>query len=156
MIWAFVFPIGFIYLIFRFWFSRRPIIRGGGEFRPPIKHVLDNPDQIRYSLKNFNSPKLTGKLFKLVVWLSYTRFGQIILAPPIMKKSNLDRMRSLYMPENPTLYATPPTPPGDQDHTQTNKELIEKLVENEVKDFVFQRLQITSEPTSLVCALLLM
>ena len=119
----------------RYWFHRRPVCSGGkrpGEIRPPIQEVIKKLDDVKYDLGVMHVPKVTGRQLRFLVWLNYTRFGQLFIAPRMKHKSNLDRMGSVYLPEVPTFYATPATPPLTEDHTQANKELLKKLLEEEV------------------------
>ena len=121
----------------RFWFTRRPVCGGGkspGEVRPPIREVIRNLDDVEYDLGVMHVPKVTGRKLKFFAWLCYTRFGEIILGPRMKQNSNLDRMGGVYLPEAPTYYATPSTPPLTEDQSQPNKELLQKLLEKEVDD----------------------
>ena len=119
----------------RFWFTRRPACGGGkrpGEVRPPIQEVIKNLDDIKYDLGVMHAPKVAGRKLRFFAWLCYTRFGQLVLGPRMKRNSNLDGMGGIYLPEKPTYYATPATPPLTEDQTQPNKELLQKLLEKEV------------------------
>ena len=120
----------------RYLFTRQWVLNGGkypGEVRPPIRDVIENLDNVEYELGVMHVPKLAGRRLKFLVWISYTRFGQMFITPRMKHKSNLDRMKGVFLPEVPTFYPTPPTPPLTEDQTQPNKELLEKLLEKEGK-----------------------
>ena len=99
----------------------------------PIRQILENPDSIEYSLHSSSSPQITGWLLKVIVYLSYTRFGRYVLLPSVTKKSNFDCMRGKYIPEKPTFRGVGPTPPPTEDQSQPNKELLHKLLEKEIE-----------------------
>ena len=103
-----------------------------GEVRPPIRQVLENLEDEQYDLGVMHVPKLTGRSLRFLVWMGYTRFGKIFVQPRMKHNSNLDRMGGVYLPEKPTFYPTPQTPPLTEDHTQHNKELLQKLLEKEI------------------------
>ena len=120
----------------RYLFTRRPVCTGGkkpGEVRPPIREVIEHLDDVEYDLGVMHVPKVTGRKLRFLVWLAYTRFGVMFVSPGMKRKSNLDRMRGVYLPEKPTFYATPPTPPLTEDQSQPNKELLHKLLEKEIE-----------------------
>ena len=122
--------------LLRFLLTRTRVTRGGrcpGEIRPPIRAILEEPAKVEYDLKGFHAPKLTGKAFQFMIWLAYTRLGRMLLIPAIKRSSNLDRMGGVYLPEPPTLYPTPPTPPVKGDFTAPNREIIQKLLEKVMK-----------------------
>ena len=121
----------------KYYLGRRPVCSGGkrpGEVRPPIREVLKNLDNVEYDLGVMIVPKVTGRRLRFLVWLNYTRFGQLFISPILKRKSNLDRMGGMYLPETPTFFATPPTPPLTEDHTHANKELLQKLLEKEIDE----------------------
>ena len=103
----------------------------GAKVKPRIAEVLSQPDEIKYELRSFNVPKVTGLKFKILIWLSYTRFGQYLIQPFIMKNSNMDLMTKYMIPEKPTYF--PSTLPAGEDHTQQNEKLVNALVEKEMK-----------------------
>ena len=122
-------------VLLRFCLARTRVIRGGkspGEVRPPIRDVLENASMTEYDLRCMHAPKLTGKLFQFMIWLSFTRFGRMVIVPSIMRNSNLDRMGGVYLPEKPTLYPTPRIPPMKKDFSKPNQEVIQRLLGNEV------------------------
>ena len=98
----------------------------------PISEVLENPEKIEYNVRGFSAPKLTGWLFKLLIRIAYSRFGQLFVVKPIMRKSNLDLLKGKYFPETPT-FNTPKAPPTKEDPTKPNKKSLEKLLEKEGK-----------------------
>ena len=121
----------------RYFFTRRPVCSGGqrpGEVRPPIRDVIENLDDVKYDLGVMHVPKLTGRGLRILVWFSYTRFGQLFIMPRVKHNSNLDRMKGIYIPEKPTYYATPSTPPLTEDQSEPNKELLQKLLEKEIDE----------------------
>lgn len=130
MIWA-LFPVLFVLGMVRFWFSRKPICPGG-KLKQPIEEVLRNPDKIQYDIKAFDVPKLTGLKFKILIWLSYTRFGKYFIQPIVVKNSNLDCLAQLQLPEGPTYIPAQNTPTPDVDHTHPNEEVLQALVEQEI------------------------
>lgn len=130
MIWALL-PVVFVIGLVRFWFSRLPTCPGG-QTKPPIQDVLSNPDKIKYDIRNFDLPKVFGLKFKILIWLSYTRFGQYLVLPFLTRSSNLHRMGVVHMVDRPTYYPTPPTFSSPEDHTHSNQELLNGLVEKEV------------------------
>lgn len=102
----------------------------GAQIKPRIGEILSQPDKIEYGVRNFEVPKITGLKFKILMWLSYTRFGQYLVQPFIMKNSNMDLMRKCMIPEKPTYF--PSALPDGEDHTQRNEELLNSLVEKVV------------------------
>ena len=97
---------------------------------PPIRHVLENAENIEYKVSSFNVPKLTGWLFKILVRITYTRLGQFFIPKSLIRSSGLDYFQGKYIPEKPTFRGPPPPPV--EDHTQANEELLQKLLEEEV------------------------
>ena len=132
MIWALL-PVVFVIGLLKFWFNRRPIFPEG-RLKPRITELLDNPDKITYGIRDHEIPKLTGWRFKLMIWLSYTRFGLYFIRPFVMKSGNLDCMGKVVMLEKPTYYPVTPNFSSEQDHTHSNKKVLEGLVEKEVAD----------------------
>ena len=103
-----------------------------GRRKPAIATVLENQEKIKYDIKCFDIPKVTGLKFKILVWLSYTRFGRYLVQPMIVRNSNLDRMGGVHIPEKPTYYPVPPTFVSDEDHAHSNQEVIRTLVDKEL------------------------
>ena len=135
MIWALALPLVFVYLIYSFWFKRQQVCARAGQpgvMVPPVRQLLDNPEQIEYNLRSFHVPKLAGFLFKLAIRLYYTRFGQYLIVGPITRKSNMDCLQGKYLPENPSFRGASSSPRPSQDHAQRNKELLQKLLEKEI------------------------
>ncbi len=130
MIWALL-PLFFVIGVIRFWFGRRPVCPNG-ERKARIETVLENQDKIKYDVKCFDLPKLMGWKFKILVWLSYTRFGRYIIEPIMLKNSNLNRMGVVNIPELPTYFPVPPTFTSAEDHTHSNQEVVQALVDKEV------------------------
>jgi Asp-tRNA(Asn)/Glu-tRNA(Gln) amidotransferase A subunit family amidase len=129
MIWALL-PVLFVIGVVRFWFGRRPIFPDA-QVKPSIGEVLDQPDKIRYEVRAFHAPKVTGLKFKVLIWLSYTRFGHYLIRPSIIKSSNMDCMKKYMIPEKATYFPCTPGP-SLQDHTHPNAQLLDGLVEKEV------------------------
>ena len=117
-------------------FTRVPVCQGGkkpGEMRPSIRVLLDNPELIEYECKDFQSPKVAGKLFKFMLWLAYTRFGKLVLVRTLMHRSNLDMLGGVYLPEKPTLCPTPPPPPeATRDNSLPNQVILSRLLDKQV------------------------
>jgi Asp-tRNA(Asn)/Glu-tRNA(Gln) amidotransferase A subunit family amidase len=135
MIWALALPIAFGYIIYSIFFKREQVCQRGGQparIVAPIRQVLENSDKTTYNVRNFSAPKVTGWLFQLLIRLSYTLFGRNIIVKPVMKKSNMDIMQGVFLPEKPSFLGPAPTPPLTKDHSQPNKELLQKLLEKEV------------------------
>ena len=119
----------------QYWFTRQLVCAGGkipGEMVPPIQEIIEHPDQMKYELKDVHVPVFYGRFFKFFVWLSFTRFGRLALLPWFLAKAGLLRMGSLYIPEHPTMFPNPRTPPMENDHSKDNRKLITKLVEQVV------------------------
>lgn len=131
MIWALL-PVFFLIGLVRFWFSRL-LVYPNARVKPRISDVLAQPDKILYDVRCFDAPKLTGFKFKLLVWLSYTRFGQYLIRPSIVKKSNMDCMQKCIVPEKPTYFPTRSLPmPPKADHTHSNQGALQPLVDKEI------------------------
>lgn len=95
-------------------FTRQPVFQGGktpGTIRPSIQVLLNNPDLVEYEVKDLQAPKVAGRLLKFLIWLAYTRFGQLAMVRSLLRRSNLDMLSGVYLPEKPTLCPTPPPPP---------------------------------------------
>ena len=104
-----------------------------GEMRPPIRVLLNNPELIYYDCKDLHVPKVSGKLLKFLLWLSYTRFGRYIMIPQFLKDSNLDRMGGIYLPDKPTLCPSPPPPPeAMRDNSKPNQVILSRLLDKQV------------------------
>ena len=132
----------FAAVLFYFLFTRKPVCHGGtkpGERRPPIQVLLDNPEMIEYSCKDLHAPKVAGRAFKFLIWLSFTPFGRYFLISRIKKKSNLDRMGGIYLPEKPTLYPTPPTPPDMKDYSKPNEKIIRRMLDQQIEQKTSER-----------------
>ena len=134
---AFVLFALFVGFLLYYLLSRVRICRGGsrpGERYPPIARVLAEPGLIRYDLKVMHGPVTTGLRFRLLVWLAFTRLGQMLLVPFIKRGSNADAMGGVVLPEKPTLYPTPPYPPPiTADYTQSNRSILQKLFDQIVQ-----------------------
>ena len=130
MIWALL-PVAFVIAVVRFWFARR-LVCPGAKVKPKIEDILENPEKVKYDLADFDLPKVSGWTFKILIWLSYTRFGRYIISPILIKKSNLDRMKKVMIPESPTFYSTTPSLAPQKDHTLTNQAVLQKLIDEEV------------------------
>ncbi len=117
-------------------FSRRPVCQGGKnprEVKPPIHVLLQNPEAIQYDCQDLHAPKVSGRLFKFLIWLGYTPFGKLTFVSRIKRKSNLDRMGGVYIPEKPTLYPTPPIPPDTTDYSKPNERIIRRMLDKEIE-----------------------
>ena len=127
--------------LFYFLFTRRPVCHGGtkpGEMRPPIQVLLDNPGMIEYGCKDPQPGRVTGARFKFFVWLSFTRFGSYFLVPRT-KQGIIGRMGGIYLPEKPTLYPTPPTPPDMKDYSKPNEKIIRRMLDQQIEQKTSER-----------------
>ena len=104
----------------------------GEQLKQKIEDVLSNPDAIEYDLKSFDVPKVTGWKFALLIRLMYTRFGRFFVIPALARNSNIDKMGRIQIPENPTYFPKPTTPPADEDFAVSNRNILERLVEEEI------------------------
>ena len=128
MIWALL-PIVFVLGLLKFLFGRQALLPGA-KVKAKMEAVMAEPDQIRYDLRTFQVPKMTGFKFKVLIWLSYTRFGQFLVQPFIVKNSNMDGMKKCVIPEKPTYFPVQPRPAlMEEDHAHQNQLLLDKLVE---------------------------
>ena len=137
MIWALALPFVFVYIIYSIFFKRQPVCQRGSQparMAAPIREVLENPDSITYNVRNFSAPRVTGWLFKLLIRLTFTRFGRYVIVDPVMKKSNMDVMRGVFIPEKPSFTGPSPTPPLTVDQSKPNKKLLQKLLEEAVDE----------------------
>ena len=92
--------------------------------RPPIRQVLAEP--ATYEIRDMVSPTVTGQLFKFLVNLAFTRLGRLTMVPYFLKKIDVGVVSRVYLPEQPTLYPTPP--PALEDYGQRNLEILRKLL----------------------------
>ena len=69
------------------------------------------------------------------MWLCYTRLGKLLLLPHILKGTHLKRLSGEFIPEAPTLdpraLAPPPPPLDEEDRSEKNREIIERLLSYE-------------------------
>lgn len=92
-------------IVFFYWsLGRNPVHRGlrGGLIRPPVHQILAERENLSYGLKEYTAPRVTGVLFRILVWLSFTRLGYVILVRRNMRKSNLHIFKGEYIPDEPT------------------------------------------------------
>ena len=95
-----------------------------------LQDLLSDPSLITYNVKDIDVPTLSGKLFSFVVWLHFTKFGQIFLIPLFMKGVKLFRFSGEYIPEKPVMdFRSLCLPPAQEDCTQENKLLIQRLLD---------------------------
>ncbi len=137
MIWALAIPAGVAYLFWSFWFKRQGVCDGGktpGKVVPKIQTLLDNPDKIKYNMKDMKAPRVAGFIFKILIWLAYTRVGRYFLIPTIKRNSNLHALDGLYIPDEPIMYPTPLVNPSKEDHSQANEQRIKKFLDQEIND----------------------
>ena len=83
-------------------------------------------------MKDLDAPSVSGKAFSFLVWLSFTRFGQLVVLPQLMKKAGLFLLSGDYIPEDPLMdvqIACPP--PMEEDHALENLQLIQRLLDEE-------------------------
>ena len=105
MIWALALPFVFLYIFYWILFKRQPVFQRGSQpvqMIPPIRHVLENAENTEYKVSSFNVPKLTGRLFDILVRITYTRLGQLFIPKSLINSSGLDYLRGKYIPEKPT------------------------------------------------------
>lgn len=85
-----------------------------------------------YDVKDINVPSISGKLFSFIMWLGFTRFGQLLLVPSLMKGARLFRLSGVYIPESPSLNIRILCPaPADRDYASENRQLIQRLLDEE-------------------------
>ena len=86
--------------------GRNPVHRGlrAGSIRPTVLQVLAEREKSSYGLKEFTAPRVTGVVFRILVWLSFTRLGYVILVRRNMRKSNLHIFKGEFIPDEPTLH----------------------------------------------------
>lgn len=100
--------------------------RRAGTIRPPIQQVLLG--DVKYKVTDFSSPKLTGILLRILIRVSYTLFGRIVVVPVIVKRSNVDLLGGEYIPERPTLF--PVIPKGTiEDNRKMNQKILSDIVD---------------------------
>ncbi len=119
--------IAFLY----FWFSKLPVCPKG-TLKPKIEEVLQQEGEVQYDLSCLDTPVVTGSYFKLLIYLSYTRFGRYLILPYILGKSNMFRMSRVQIPERPT-YIPIPEGCGPQDHSNSNRKTLKEVMEKEIK-----------------------
>lgn len=117
------------YLLRRVTFTKG---RRAGTVRPPIQDILAQPDKITYDLHNLQAPRVTGRLFKFLIWFSYTRLGQFLLVASNLHRSNLDLLSGEHIPEPPSFQ-----PPSISDskyvQVEVNKKVLNDLYEKPCK-----------------------
>ena len=97
--------------------------------------ILDNPDQITYNVKVIDIPSLSGKLFSLITNFLFTRFGQSVAVPQLLRNAKLFLLSGEFIPEKPTMNPCVLCPqPSEEDHTRENRELIQRLLNGEEED----------------------
>ena len=66
------------------------------------------------------------------MWLAFTRFGQLIYLPPILKKSNLHLLNGVFIPEKPVSDVRLLCPPPKvENFSSENRKLIQKLIDDD-------------------------
>ncbi len=126
-------PFIVLYFLVKLLFFQPKKPAGHGELKKRIGDILNNQEGIKYDLRVFDMPKITGRKFKLLMWLSYTPIGKYVIAPLLMRRSNLHRMGAVQMHENPTYYPKPLTPPSPVDHTLANQKILQELLDQDVQ-----------------------
>lgn len=95
--------------------------------RQPISKVLAEP--ATYDMHDMESPTVTGFLFKMLIYIAFSRLGQWIMLPYILKGLDFAILNDVYLPEEPTLYPNPLYPPPiSEDYAQINRKLLQKLL----------------------------
>ena len=137
MVFTILIALGFIFLSLLFFLtSRRPVCTGrrAGKVREPVEQLLDpaNKPNIKYEVKGFSAPTLTGYPFRwLVRFGGFTRLGNIVI-PHLRHNSNLDLLDGEYIPEAPTLYPPVSPPLRDTAIEQSNIKILEGIARNYV------------------------
>ena len=68
-----------------------------------------------------------------MMWLTFTRFGRLIYLPILIRGSKFDLLSGVYIPEEPLMNICALYPPPKQKEcTETNRKLIQKLLNEEV------------------------
>lgn len=122
-----------IFVLLGYYMFRSPRPHGGTQrvrVLPPVRVVLENPEVARYQCKDLFDLLLTGFLFQLLLWIAYTRIGKALLVPFIVKRSGLDLLTHLYIPEEPTYYPDVPRP--NEDNVEANQRAIRPLIDNKI------------------------
>ena len=122
--------VGFITVVY-YTLTKRAVCIGkrAGNIRAPIQRILqkDQLDLIKYELTDFESPKVTGIIFKFLVRASYSLLGRPVLVPLIIKKSNLDLLGGEYIPELPTLYPSLQCSYQLENKCHKNKQILQNI-----------------------------
>ena len=103
--------------------------RRAESIRPPIQDILAKPDKINYDLRDLQAPRVTGRLFKLLIWFSYTRLGQFLLVASNIRRSNLDLLTGEHIPEHPS-FKPPPISNCKLFRVEVNKKILNDFCEN--------------------------
>ncbi len=100
--------------------------------KPKIEDVMKQED-VKYELQFIETPVLTGIPFKILSYLTYTRLGKLVMLPQIIKKSNLNRMGMIQIPERPTYYPVPHLYRPLGDYSSSNKKILLDCMEKEIE-----------------------
>ena len=93
---------------------------------------MEDPNKVVYEVKDLSVPTLSGQLFSFVAWLSFTKFGQLVMLPRLMKNANIFLSSGEYIPEHPVMnFRMLIPPPPEEDNTQENGEVIQRLLDKE-------------------------
>lgn len=104
---------------------------------PLVERQLGKPDRpIEYNLKHTvaNVPRLAGKPFIFTKWLARTGLGDVLRHSAI-RKTEMDILRRIRIPDAPTLFPLPNSPPQIKTHPSVD---FEKLVERSTVDVSYK------------------
>ena len=99
--------------------------------KPKIEDAMQQ--EVKYDLLSLETPVVTGLAFKLMTYLSYTRFGKYVIIPLLFKKNNFFRMGRIQMPEKPTYYPIPYMHVPLEDHSSSNRKILKDCMEKQIK-----------------------
>ena len=126
-----------------------------------MQALIEDPSKVSYEMKDIDVPSLSGRPFSFLTWLLYTRFGQYLMVPVLMKGAGLFKISGEYIPEHPTMnFRMLIPPPPEEDNTQENGEVIQRLLDKENgeqdSEFRFPQCVTITRPTKMNAVLLLM
>lgn len=100
-----------------------------------LQDIINDSSLVTYSVKDIRVPSLSGKPFSFLSWFCFTRLGRYLCTPTLMKGANLYRLSGEYIPDAPVVnfrFLCPP--PLEEDYTQENKRLIQRLLDEEEEE----------------------
>ena len=97
-----------------------------------LQALIQDPSKVSYEMKDIDVPSFSGRLFSFLTWLAFTRFGQLVMVPVLMKGAGVFKISGEYIPEHPTMnFRMLIPPPPEEDNTQENREVIQRLLDKE-------------------------